>query len=60
MERQVDTAAVNGPALLDTKLLRLFDLYVWLAWRLHRLERSTRVSWPAIHAQFGNGFRAVR
>src|SRR3954469_15824801 len=32
------------------------DLYVWLAWRLHTLERETPITWTAIHAQFGAGF----
>lgn len=32
------------------------DLYVWLAWRLHTLTRSTPITWAAIHAQFGAGF----
>jgi hypothetical protein len=36
------------------------DIYVWLAWRLHRLEKATKISWPAIYGQFGNGFRAIR
>src|SRR6516162_2938787 len=36
------------------------DIYVWLAWRLHRLSKSTAISWPALHAQFGTGFKAVR
>jgi hypothetical protein len=36
------------------------DLYVWLAWRLHTLERSTPIRWAAVHAQFGAGFAAVR
>jgi hypothetical protein len=36
------------------------DLYVWLAWRLHTLNKATPVSWPAIHAQFGTGFRELR
>ena len=36
------------------------DLYVWLAWRLHRLEQPTPISWAGIHAQFGTGFRAAR
>lgn len=36
------------------------DIYVWLAWRLHRLTRTTTISWPALHAQFGTGFKAVR
>ncbi|MBE7158605.1 MAG: pirin [Rhodospirillales bacterium] len=36
------------------------DLYVWLAWRLHRLQKATPISWHALHAQFGDGFREVR
>ena len=36
------------------------DVYIWLAYRLHALAKSTPVSWTAIHAQFGAGFRHVR
>jgi hypothetical protein len=36
------------------------DIYVWLAWRCHQLGKPTPISWPAIHAQFGAGFKAVR
>jgi Plasmid encoded RepA protein len=36
------------------------DIYVWLAWRLHTLPKPTPISWIAIHAQFGTGFRAIR
>ena len=36
------------------------DIYIWLAYRLHALPRLTAVSWTAIHAQFGAGFRLVR
>lgn len=36
------------------------DIYVWLAWRLHRLGKPTSISWSALHAQFGTGFKAVR
>jgi hypothetical protein len=36
------------------------DIYIWLAYRLHALPKATRVSWPAIHAQFGAGFRLIR
>jgi hypothetical protein len=35
-------------------------VYVWLAYRLHSLARPTPVSWAAVHAQFGAGFKAVR
>lgn len=36
------------------------DIYVWLAWRLHNLGKPTSISWPALHAQFGTGFKAIR
>jgi hypothetical protein len=36
------------------------DVYIWLAYRLHALPKTTSISWPAIHAQFGAGFRLVR
>lgn len=36
------------------------DLYVWLAWRLHTLERETPISWPAVFGQFGEGYRELR
>ncbi len=36
------------------------DVYIWLAYRLHVLQKPTPVSWTAIHTQFGAGFRLVR
>ena len=36
------------------------DLYVWLAYRLHILQKPTRVHWGALHGQFGAGFKALR
>ena len=36
------------------------DIYIWLAYRLHSLERATSVSWPALHGQFGAGMKALR
>ena len=36
------------------------DVYIWLAYRLHSLNKPTPVSWTAIHSQFGAGFRLVR
>lgn len=32
------------------------DIYVWLAWRLQHLSKSTPISWSAIHQQFGSGY----
>jgi hypothetical protein len=36
------------------------DVYIWLAYRLHALTKPTAITWAAIHAQFGAGFRLVR
>ena len=36
------------------------DVYIWLAYRLHALSKPTSITWAAIHAQFGAGFRLVR
>ena len=36
------------------------DLYVWLAYRLHILQKPTPVHWGALHGQFGAGFMAQR
>jgi hypothetical protein len=36
------------------------DVYIWLAYRLHSLAKPTPVSWAALHAQFGSGFRLMR
>jgi hypothetical protein len=36
------------------------DVYIWLAYRLHALSKSTPITWAAVHAQFGAGFRLVR
>jgi hypothetical protein len=33
------------------------DLYCWLAYRLHALMQPTRVSWHALHQQFGRNVR---
>jgi Plasmid encoded RepA protein len=38
------------------------DVYVWLAQRLHRVPaaKSQRITWTALHEQFGQGFARVR
>ena len=36
------------------------DLYVWLAYRLHVLERPLDVTWSALKAQFGDGYKELR
>lgn len=44
---------------IGTKSLAI-DVYIWLAYRLHSLDRPTPVSWPALHGQFGAGMKALR
>lgn len=36
------------------------DVYIWLAYRLHALKRDMEVSWTALYAQFGAGFKRIR
>jgi hypothetical protein len=36
------------------------DIYAWLGYRLHSLDRPTPVSWPAVASQFGPGYKALR
>ncbi|MDO9714024.1 replication protein RepA [Paracraurococcus lichenis] len=31
------------------------DIYIWLAYRLHTLDRPTPIRWAALREQFGNG-----
>lgn len=32
------------------------DLYIWLAYRLHALNKPTQVTWKSLHIQFGSGY----
>jgi hypothetical protein len=36
------------------------DVYVWLAYRLHRLTKPTSVSWKALYDQFSGSFQRIR
>jgi hypothetical protein len=36
------------------------DVYIWLAYRLHRLAKPTMITWKALYDQFGGGFQQVR
>jgi hypothetical protein len=38
------------------------DLYMWLAQRLHRVDpqRGQFITWVALHAQFGQGYKHIR
>lgn len=38
----------------------VIDVYIWLAYRLHSLRKDVEVSWPALYAQFGGGYGAIR
>ncbi|MNV73228.1 Plasmid encoded RepA protein [compost metagenome] len=36
------------------------DIYIWLAYRLHSLTKSTTITWPAVFEQFGAGYSRLR
>ena len=33
----------------------VIDIYIWLAYRLHSLDRNVDITWPSLHGQFGAG-----
>ena len=33
------------------------DIYVWLAFRLHHIEKRTAIGWKDLYQQFGSGYR---
>lgn len=35
------------------------DVYIWLAYRLHVLQKPTHVTWLALYDQFGSGFSRI-
>jgi len=50
------------PVPLDENAIRgiannsmAIDVYCWLAYRLHSLPGPTKITWKALHAQFGKG-----
>jgi hypothetical protein len=45
--------------LLGERCMAL-DLYLWLAYRLHSLQRPTIVSWTSLHSQFGAATRLLK
>jgi len=54
------TTIISRPVPIVEAAVRLLcntcmplDLYLWLAYRLHVLEKPTRVPWQALHTQFG-------
>jgi hypothetical protein len=57
----------NHPVpLLESSIRQLkdksmsLDIYIWLAYRLHALDHPIPISWGALQAQFGTGFRLTR
>lgn len=36
------------------------DIYCWLAYRLHALDKPCPITWKALHAQFGGGYKALK
>ena len=36
------------------------DVYAWLGYRLHILEKDANISWPSLAAQFGPSYKQVR
>lgn len=36
------------------------DVYIWLAYRLHSLDKPAPVTWAALHGQFGAGYDRIR
>jgi hypothetical protein len=49
-------AAIKGIAHRSMAI----DAYVWLAYRLHTLQKVTPVTWQSLYKQFGSGFQRVR
>jgi hypothetical protein len=41
----------NSPAL---------DIYIWLSFRLHHLEKRTQIGWRDLHAQFGSEYKLLK
>src|ERR1700712_3922282 len=38
----------------------VIDIYIWLAYRLHALQREVEIGWPSLYAQFGAGYTRHR
>lgn len=51
----VEEAAIRG---INRHSMAL-DIYCWLAYRLHVLPQPIKVSWSALHAQFGTAVRRL-
>lgn len=60
-------AIVRHPVPIVEAALRLLvdtcmplDLYLWLAYRLHSLEKPVSISWHALHIQFGANTKQLK
>jgi Plasmid encoded RepA protein len=60
-------AIVRRPVPISEAAVRLLaeapgalDAYLWLAYRLHVLEKPILVPWPSLHAQFGANTRLLK
>lgn len=51
---------VEGAIRLLANTCMPLDLYLWLAYRLHVLERPAKVSWQSLHTQFGAATRELK
>jgi hypothetical protein len=51
----LDDAAIQQLKDSSTSL----DIYVWLAYRLHHLERRTPIGWRDLYEQFGGSYRQM-
>lgn len=45
---------------IGTRSSMAMDIYIWLAYRLHALVKSTPITWAAIQGQFGAGYKTGR
>lgn len=50
---------MNAVRALGSSPMRL-DLYLWLTYRMSYLERTTRVTWEQLNAQFGSQYSRIR
>ena len=60
-------AIIRHPVPIVESALRLLvdtcmplDLYLWLAYRLHALEKPIHISWPSLHVQFGANTKQLK
>ena len=51
---------VEGAIRILANTCMPLDLYLWLAYRLHVLERPAKISWLSLHTQFGAGTKELK